>query len=280
MVLTIHVDDQEGGKLVPLSTRKYLQLEYLAHLRICLSRSGKYDIITLHELQDFPRSQSWKRTKFESETRVKKVKETKGCTFFSVSVCGDSTFLSAVTPTKIVILKYAPHPLHRFLVIKEIPIEGDKPKSVHVIEGPDKSIKVCTDDTSGFRIYDLQSATIEIVSPLHVVPAQLGTPIAGVMFDKEEYLFCMCYRNMGLLQHVDQQFLKTMFTWRYPLGFSTKMSMYKESKIVKQFLVAGSQNIVDVIDIGTGKIVHVFETKRDKHRELKLLVSNEQGRVD
>ena len=43
----------------------------------------------------------------------------------------------------------------------------------------------------------------------------------------------------------------------------------------KDFLVAGSDSVVDIINSHTGKIVHVFETQREKIRELKLLVCRE-----
>jgi hypothetical protein len=45
------------------------------------------------------------------------------------------------------------------------------------------------------------------------------------------------------------------------------------AKIGTDFLFAGSTSVVDVIDSRTGRIVHVFETKKDKIRELKLLVA-------
>jgi hypothetical protein len=35
--------------------------------------------------------------------------------------------------------------------------------------------------------------------------------------------------------------------------------------------VAGSTSVVDVINANTGKIVHVFETKRDKIKKLDIL---------
>jgi serine/threonine protein kinase len=46
-------DEDESGKLLPLSNRRYHQIEYIPSLRLCLSRSGKYDIITLHDLAEF-----------------------------------------------------------------------------------------------------------------------------------------------------------------------------------------------------------------------------------
>jgi len=53
------------------------------------------------------------------------------------------------------------------------------------------------------------------------------------------------------------------FTWRHPLTFA--------GRLTNQLLVAGSQTVVDIWSIETGKIVHVVETKRDRTRSLNLL---------
>lgn len=70
---------------------------------------------------------------------------------------------------------------------------------------------------------------------------------------------------MGMLQSLDKNLIKSMLTWRHPLTFT--------AKIGRDYLVAGSTSVVDVIDTATGKIVHVFETKKDKIRQLRLLVA-------
>lgn len=45
------------------------------------------------------------------------------------------------------------------------------------------------------------------------------------------------------------------------------------ARIGDDYLVAGSVSVVDIINSTTGKIVHVFETKKDKIRSLSLLVA-------
>ena len=45
------------------------------------------------------------------------------------------------------------------------------------------------------------------------------------------------------------------------------------ARLSDDFLVAGSTTVVDVINSVTGKMVHVFETKKDKIRSLELLVA-------
>jgi hypothetical protein len=58
-----------------------------------------------------------------------------------------------------------------------------------------------------------------------------------------------------------------MLNWRNPLTFA--------SRIGERYIVAGSTSVVDVIDSRSGRIVHVFETKKDKIRSLRMLVSRQ-----
>jgi hypothetical protein len=74
---------EENARLFPLSTRRYTQINYIADLGKVISRSGKYDVISIHDISSMQKFQ--KRTKFETETRLKKMKETKGCYFYNIS---------------------------------------------------------------------------------------------------------------------------------------------------------------------------------------------------
>ena len=51
---------------------------------------------------------------------------------------------------------------------------------------------------------------------------------------------------------------------------------FNSAKLSNQFLVAGSESVVDVINTETGKIVHVFETKKDRIQSLNLLVCKDK----
>lgn len=57
------------------------------------------------------------------------------------------------------------------------------------------------------------------------------------------------------------------FAWRNPLTFAARLT--------PTLLVAGSLAVVDVWSIETGKIVHIFETKKDRIRSLNLLSCKE-----
>ena len=57
------------------------------------------------------------------------------------------------------------------------------------------------------------------------------------------------------------------FQWRHPLTFAARLT--------STLLVAGSQAVVDVWSIELGKVVHIFETKKDRIRCLNLLSCKE-----
>ena len=54
-----------------------------------------------------------------------------------------------------------------------------------------------------------------------------------------------------------------ILNWRNPMTFAAQLG--------SDYLVAGSTHGMDVIHKETSKIVHVFETKRDKIKSLALL---------
>ena len=48
-----------------------------------VSRSGKYDVVSLHDITTMTKVK--KRSRFETETKLKKLKETRDCSFYSIS---------------------------------------------------------------------------------------------------------------------------------------------------------------------------------------------------
>ena len=91
--------------------------------------------------------------------------------------------------------------------------------------------------------------------------------------------------DMGIVTHEANGKENRNLTWRNPLTFACKcwwggpcftLLFTRHSHTAKlgtDLLVAGSSSVVDVISSETGKIVHIFETKKDKLRSLELLVS-------
>eukprot|EP00842_Homolaphlyctis_polyrhiza_P006070 jgi/Hompol1/6464/HPOL_003551-RA len=167
---------EKDARLAMLSNRRYVQLNTLEDLNLIVSRSGKYDVVSLHDISTLTRFK--KKSKFETETR-----------------------------------------------------SGE--------------VKMYVNTATGFRVYDLQTTSVEEVA------------LNGVSLDQ---------LDVAHIQSLDSvKETPTMLTWRNPLTFAARLG--------DDYLAAGSSSVVDVINSNTGKIVHVFETKRDKIQNLKLLVA-------
>ena len=64
---------------------------------------------------------------------------------------------------------------------------------MEILETVPGEVRLFTDDgASGFKIYDFQNATVEIVSPPNSSPEQLGLPVKGVTM---EGMFAICYKS-------------------------------------------------------------------------------------
>lgn len=72
------------GKIVPVSGRRYEQIDVVPEWGFVVSRSGKYNCVSTHDITGL--SKLSKRQKFEVETKQVKIKKTKGC--HSYSLCG------------------------------------------------------------------------------------------------------------------------------------------------------------------------------------------------
>jgi hypothetical protein len=81
-----------------------------------LSRSGKNESLCIHQLANINADRL--RGNFELETNVKKFKEAKECDFFAVSTIKHEVFLSIAKNKTLLIMKWAPHPLMKFMKLK------------------------------------------------------------------------------------------------------------------------------------------------------------------
>ncbi|KAJ3324983.1 hypothetical protein HDV06_005572 [Boothiomyces sp. JEL0866] len=258
---------EKDARLIPLSNRRYSQIDTIPDLNMIISRSGKYDVVSIHDISQLSRFK--KRTKFETETRLKKLKETKGCIRYAISnfdlmlaKVTDSCYLCVCMDKTVVVMKWAPHPFNRFMKVKEIPFETC-PTVMEVLELKTGEVKLITDDAHGFRVYEFHGSTIEQISPPNTTPEFHGPAVKAVVLAEK---VAFCFKNIGMIQNIDPSNpTKSLLTWRNPLTFATKLGT--------DYLVAGSNSVVDVVYSPTGKIVHVFETKKDKIRSLKLLVA-------
>lgn len=115
------------ARMTMLSSRRYVQLDVIEEINLVVSRSGKHSIICTHDITSLasatktgtqPRK---KPTKFETETKIKKLKETKDCLFYSASRANTSSgsiYLAVSMPDSILLLKWAPQPFSKFMKMK------------------------------------------------------------------------------------------------------------------------------------------------------------------
>ncbi|KAJ3259545.1 hypothetical protein HK103_002098 [Boothiomyces macroporosus] len=185
---------EKDARLIPLSNRRYSQIDTIPDLNMIISRSGKYDVVSIHDISQLSRFK--KRTKFETETRLKKLKETKGCIRYSISNIAlmiakvtDSCYLCVCMEKSVVVMKWAQHPFNRFMKVKEIPFETC-PTVMEVLELKSGEVKLITDDAHGFRVYEFQGSTIEQIVPPNTTPDFHGPAVkAVVLADKVAFCF-------------------------------------------------------------------------------------------
>ncbi|EGF78948.1 expressed protein [Batrachochytrium dendrobatidis JAM81] len=190
------------------------------------------------------------------------MKETKGCDQYHITRTRTSVYLCVSMPRSVMVMKWAPHPFNKFMKLKEIPMDI-KPKIMDICESKSGEVQLYVDAGASLRVYDFQNVTVEEVTAHGVTADQLGSPVRGVLLND---VFAVCYTNMALLHSLESsKDTYATLTWRNPLTFAARLS--------DDFLVAGSTTVVDVINSVTGKMVHVFETKKDKIRSLELLVA-------
>jgi hypothetical protein len=93
-----------GPKLHPLSNRRYLQIDFIEEINTVVSRSGKQDIVCLHETNAGPLSL---KQKFETETKLKKIKETKGCDMYRIGRGTNTiTLCASINRTNCLVLRW------------------------------------------------------------------------------------------------------------------------------------------------------------------------------
>lgn len=284
-------------KMAPLSTRKYVQLDFIDDpTRILISSSGKQNSTCLHDLKvlaSAPPGAVVKMRKFEEDTSVKKMKEASGCDFVVVSRVRSDVYICFGRGKGALVMKWAPQPLWKFMKVKDYSLDC-RPLSLDVIDSAkyDARLFIGTEN-KGFKVSEMTSGAVESVKYL----PEYGTPVKVVDVGGGSGLIVLCYSNVGILTYSDtagEEVLKK-FVWRQaPLTFaSTLLAVHTNthghlSEEINQssssgsginshgvppvLLVAGSTTTVDIWSLETGKIVHIFETKKDRIRKLDFLL--------
>ncbi|KAI9218963.1 kinase-like domain-containing protein [Blastocladiella britannica] len=270
-----------GPKLHPLSNRRYLQLDCVDEIGVILSRSGKHEVVCLHEVTSG--SLSFKK-KFETETKLKKIKETKGCDMYTVgrvsnpaAVGGiDVTLCVSVEKSRCLVLRWING---CFVKLLEVPLQ----LPIRTLDLIHMS-KVFIGHESHFSVIDLNAMLLETL-PNPVGADKTGPVIRAAGFSSGQYL--MVFQNMGFVLEdaappapssptaTDpappaprmQLAAKRKFAWRHPVAFADRLG--------PEHMALCSNAVLDVWHIAQGKIVHIFETKKDRLRGLSLLVSRD-----
>jgi serine/threonine protein kinase len=260
--------NEPGGKLRLLSTRKYLQLNVIEEIGTIVSRSGnspnlingwtgKYDVVSIHNLKSIANLK--KPKKFETETKIKKLKETKGCYYYSITKIGNSVYLSVAKTTSILIMKYAPQPFNKFMKLKEINIDTHV-THMEVIEFDSKELQLCITSNTGFQIINLTSVTCENINFDSIDIT--GPSLRSVLFSDKIFYG---YKNMAIVAPIEEVNKKIdTIKWKEPITYIEKFG--------NSHIVTGSACEALVYD-SAGNIVHIFETKQNTDKKLNLLVS-------
>ncbi|KAJ3248105.1 Structural maintenance of chromosomes protein 1 [Chytriomyces hyalinus] len=249
------------AKMMQLSNRRYTQINYVEEFGIIVSRSGKYDVVAVHDVSGIRKFT--RRMKFEVETKIKKIKESRGCHFFSLSSCRNFHHLCIAMGNSVLVMRWAPFPFNKFMKEKDV-LVSSKPTSLDLIEtAPNENLLFIGGSKTVFKSIDIRTGDSEDVNVSEFSNAKaLGKCVRGISF---ESTLVLCYEKYGLISALgnDAEDEMRSLTWRNPMTFAAKLG--------SDHLVAGSSTVVDVINIESGKTVHVFATKLDKIRELRLL---------
>ncbi|KAG4091950.1 hypothetical protein H8356DRAFT_951731 [Neocallimastix lanati (nom. inval.)] len=259
-----------------ISVRKYLKLFIIKDINIILSKSGKNNIISIHDITHIKNFKSLKN--FENETRTKKLKVTKGCINFTVEKCENDIYICCLFSNSIHILKHDKKIDNKFLTIKNISINNIV-NSLCIIHSKISSfpkLVICYHDK--VDLCDIsQTKNNNIFINLNkkknheifesIIKEECGKLIRAINF-KENIL--ICYEKKGIIvssSNLNKE-IKTIL-W--------KQDIVEAGIIYDEYVVVCSRSIIDVFDINTGKIVHVFETKKESNRLLSLLITDPEN---
>lgn len=185
------------SKMNILSTRRYNQIDVIEELGILVSRSGKHGIVSVHDISapnqggigvagGLSSAFLKKPGKFENETKIKKIKETKDCKFYSVSAYNASVYLSIAMPNSILIMKWAPQPFNKFMKMKELAFDTSLVQSMKVVEFSQDVLKLYVKVGEKFRVVDIQTLTSEDVNVASFGTNQkFGEPVRALAFDEK-----------------------------------------------------------------------------------------------
>ncbi|KAI9336092.1 kinase-like domain-containing protein [Obelidium mucronatum] len=279
--------------LVILSTRRYSQISFIKDLGIIVSRSGKHNVLGIHDVST-PLAQNSldqlfsKKKQFEALTMYKKMKDTRGCLFYSLTSYRENHHLCISLGSLVSVWKWTSFPSNRFIKMKDIQFSF-KPRCIDLIESAPNEYhmfvggtnKDNSEDSCFCQSVDLQTGDIDDVhvpkngadehhdNDKVVGNRVLGRYVKGLSFPHVETLI-LCFKKMGLLSALGEDAGEDVkcLNWRNDMIFAAKLGT--------KYLVAGSKTVIDVIDIRNGDVVHQFATSLERIQRLQFLVSDKK----
>ena len=335
-------DPSSQPSMIPLSHRKYSRMDNLDELiGHMVSVSGKANSICIHDVRSGLVDRDRLRKRFEDETAAQKLKETRECDFYSISKVKVDTYLCVVRGKHILVLKWAPQPLFKFMKYRDIVMDA-QPTSVDIIETSvvsphngnmnKRAVKVFVGIAGvGFRVVDMSTGQTRDVA----VFEGSGEPVKCL--DAGRGRIILCFQHAGVHMRLTESPSTTTnisnvnnnnssssaagggngesdemrrYMWRLPMTFAARlhspipdpgikpshsfesMSSFTSTNTTANnnlssssssnggiLLAVGSETSVDIWSMDTGKVVHIFETKRDRMKRLQFLFVMHRSRL-
>ncbi|KAI3639968.1 hypothetical protein MIR68_001973 [Amoeboaphelidium protococcarum] len=296
------------AKMIPLSPRKYEQIDYIPEIGpLLISKSGKKASACIHDVKNIDKQKIAKR--FEVETKVIKLKNASDIEYFVVSRVRADIYLSISKGKVATVMKWAPQPLWKFMKVRDFTFEA-KPVSLDIVESLKSEAKLFVAlPRATFKLVHLTSGFVEdLVFPSDYGKALKALDIGN---NTGLVLLCFEFYGILASSDAPQDELKK-FTWRSPLTFATKLQTFPSAQSPMQsndlssssqfqqsshlsrqssqsslaaaaakqggvlntnvLIVAGSLSNVDIWSLDSGRIVHIFETKKDRIKNISLLL--------
>ncbi|KAJ3222079.1 hypothetical protein HK099_002733 [Clydaea vesicula] len=246
------------SKLNQISERKYYQFNIISDLNVIVSRSGKQNVVAIHEIKK--NSNFLKTLKFETETKLKKIKETKGCNFYSLFQEKDSYYLTISLSKSILVMKWM---VFNTKLFKEL-LHEEEIISMDIISCC-AELRLCIGLENRFRIFSIYSVTAENVIIPEISKEELGRSVKSVLFGDE---LVLCYQGLGILNSSIAGLSNNVqaLTWRKPIKFAEKAG--------DDLLIVGS-NYIDIINRKSGKLVYFLEPKDSKINSIDFILTKE-----
>lgn len=252
----LFIKDVSKGDLRLLSSKKYLQMDYLEHLGILLSRETGENMIKIRSILQ----NDW--TKLLQKTADRKmlgrpIRATEGCTGYSVYASVGTAYIAVHLPTGILLLEWAPD-TQAFFRFKEINYDISTVRSIDVIEPFTLQPKLCLSLGTGPVIIDMVCATEEEVS--FEAPNDQDL-IACLQYGPDQ---CFCYENYAFIVNS-----KRTISWTDRICAAAKVGgdlLAVCSKV---------KSSMDIIQLGNGKVIYSFCLKHlNDLKEMRLIAGS------